>query len=109
MWISELARRLRMLLTRERFYRDLDEEMRFHRTMKEEQQIRSGTAPEDARLSARKRFGNETILKEASTDVWGWGALEHLVKDVRYGVRNMLRNPGLTFLAVLTLALGIGA
>jgi putative ABC transport system permease protein len=102
-------RRLRMLFQRQSLYRDLNEEMRFHQEMKEQQHLQSGIDPADAHSAARKSFGNETALQEASHDAWSFAAIEQFAKDIRYGLRNMRRSAGLTSLAVITLALGIGA
>src|SRR5579872_1403350 len=102
----EILRKLAALLRRRRLEGELDEEMRFHRAMRERD---SDLPVEEARFDAKRRFGNETSLKEASRDAWGWPAVERFFKDAGYGLRNMRRNPAFTALAVVTLALGIGA
>lgn len=106
---GELKRRLQMLFHRRRFQRDLDEEMRLHVELRREQQMAAGADPERARQAALRRFGNATRLREESQRAWGWEWLETLAQDAVYGVRSMLRTPGVTAIALLSLALGIGA
>ncbi len=106
---GEFRRRLDMLLHRGRFQRELDEEMRLHLELRSQQQIASGLTPEAAHRLAQRRFGNVTRIQEKSHMAWGWDWLETLLQDAGYGLRSMLRTPAITVVALISLALGIGA
>jgi predicted permease len=106
---TELRRRLQMLLHRGRFQRELDEEMRLHLELRRKQQMAAGLSEEAALRSAQRRFGNMTRIQERSHMAWGWNWLETLLQDAGYGLRSMLRAPAITIVALVSLALGIGA
>jgi predicted permease len=107
-WIGEMWRRVGMLVRRERFDHELDEEMRLHREMKERELVAGGEETEEARYAARRAFGNATVLRERGREAWGWRWLEEMAQDVRYGARMLRKNPGSTAAVVVALALGIG-
>ncbi len=76
---------------------------------KAEALIAKGMSPEEARLLARREFGNPSVMKELSLDQWSFGEWERIAGDVRFALRSLKRNPGFAATAILTLALGIGA
>ncbi len=107
--LDELGRRLWMLLRRRQFDADLEEEMRLHIELRAQQQMEAGLFPKDARHAATRRFGNPIVVKERSHNSWGWQWVEYFLQDIGYGLRAMMRTKGITIVALLSLALGIGA
>src|SRR5580700_6192003 len=108
-WARRFWLRLQSLFRRDRITQRLDDEIQFHLDQQIAENIASGMSREDARYAATRNFGNPTFLKEATRDTWGWTRLEEITRDVKYACRALSRVPGFTAVAVLTLALGMGA
>jgi putative ABC transport system permease protein len=88
---------------------DLERELRSDLELEEQEQREKGLSAEDARFAARRAFGNPALIREQTRTTWSWNRLETLRRDLRYGLRTLRRTPGFTLMAVVVMALGIGA
>ncbi len=108
-WFDLVAMKLAMLFGRRNAAAQLDDELRFHLERQMAENRAAGMSPEEARQAALRAFGNPALLREQTRNMWSWHGIEQVLRDVRYGFRTLRRTPGFTAIAVIVIALGIGA
>ncbi len=108
-WLERFRVAMSMLFRRRTATARLNDELEFHLEEQVAENIARGLSPEEARSAALRTFGNPALLRDQARSSWSWNWLESFAHDVRYGVRTLSRSPGFSLIAILVIALGIGA
>jgi macrolide transport system ATP-binding/permease protein len=107
--MSEFFRKLKWLFERRRKEDELREELQFHLDEEADERRAEGLPEQDARMAARRELGNISLLREDARTAWGWTMIEQFAQDLRYATRTMSANKLFSVLAIVSLALGMGA
>ena len=108
-WLAQLWMRIRMLAARGQAGSRLDDELQYHLDRQIAENLAAGMSPDQARAAALRVFGNPALLREQTRATWNWNGLEQFLRDLRIGMRTLRRTPGFTIVAIVVMALGIGA
>src|SRR5882724_11018731 len=107
--VHEFLLRVKALFFKQRMERDMADELAFHQAMLREKLARQGVASSDLDRLAQRRFGRSAKWHERLRELWQFRRVENLARDVSFSTRVLCKSPGFTLIAILTLALGVGA
>ena len=108
-WLARLRMRIEMLFRRGSAGARLDDELQFHLDQQIAENIATGMSAEEARHAALRGFGNPAALRDQARQTWSWNGIELVLRDVRIGLRTLVRTPGFAVIAIGVMALCIGA
>ncbi len=106
---NQLLMKLRMIFDRSHASAELNDELSFHLDQQIAENLALGMTPEEARAAALRTFGNPALLRDQTRATWSWNWIESLLYDIRHSARGLMRSPGFASIAILVMALGIGA
>ena len=108
-WLEKIRVRWEMLIHRRREVQRLDAELGFHLEQQIAENIAAGMNPDEARYSARRAFGNQTLLCEETRETWNWNSVGMVLENMRISIRTLARTPGFAIISILVMAIGISA
>lgn len=108
-WLTRLRMRITMFFHRGKADARLNDELAFHIDRQIAENVAAGMSQEEARYAALRSFGNPALMREQTRSTWSWSWLESLLRDLKYGARTLRRTPSFSLMAVIVMALCIGA
>jgi hypothetical protein len=108
-WFEQFRMAVLTLFRRKNETARLNDELQFHLEQQIAENRSKGMGMDEARSAALRTFGNPTLLRDQARSTWSWNLLEICLRDIRYGACTLARSPGFAIVAILVMALGIGA